>query len=74
MAFMSSADPKTTTALPSKDLKAAVGVSGQKTEGPPKLDERSDRFLSVSTALYKAHHPTGSKVEDKQLWLECLST
>lgn len=33
MAIMSSVDPKTTTALPSKDLKAAAGVSGQKTEG-----------------------------------------
>lgn len=67
MAFISYVCSKTTTALPSKDLRAAAGVSGQKTEGPPKLDERNDRslLLSVTTALYTAHHPTSSKGEDK---------
>lgn len=60
---MSSVGPKTTAALLGNDWKAAAGVSGQKTDEPPKLGERHDRpsFSSVSTAHRAGHPPAATE-------------
>lgn len=70
MAFVSSVGPKTTAALPSKDVKAAAGVVAKKQTGLLSWMKgvTGHWFLLVSTVSYRACHPAGSK-EEKQLWV-----